>query len=547
MRFRLASAIVWAAGSARGCRAWRLIRSRFITWARHAGAAAIATCLLSACGGSSTTGQLQGQLQLANYAAHDLRDHWNDTTPVAEGLGLTDVPADQHAAILASIRQRIDTVVGGGAGQWRQAFADGNVEVVGARDGYVVARATGGPAGHLHIEFDFSRAPGVSSTNRVLLERAGKLWSRRIRNPFPDEPRTAVYWLYDEDGEVTERVEVTSDGLPIIVSEIDTRNSTGGVARGRELSSPRLGQVDLGTGTKDPGQRDRVPYIFGHEVGHAIGIAPNPDVPAWRAVVDFDAHAWIGPAATRVYGGPVPLQWLDAGRRPHPPGTRRATRDPAHIGACTSIMSYCAYDDHRTGIAGAGGKLTQPSELDFALLSDMGFDIAPKAVGDAPEFYSYGIWGSWSAFAVSAERRLPSPTEDWVRPRVGANGVAPDAPLAQAGLGGTATWEGMLIGVDTSTTALAPVTGDAALEVDLATLAGQARFEDLEKHVDGKTSAFGEGSIAYGVDVTGNAFQDAEQRVQGAFYGPGHQEMAGTVDDVPRNLLAAFGGQRNSN
>ena len=121
------------------------------------------------------TATLTGQGWLANDTAQDLHDHWNDTTPVAEGLDLTEVPADQHPAILATIQQRFDTVDDEDAEQWRKAFEDGRVELVGARDGYVVAEATGRPAGHLHIEFDLSRAPGVSSTNRILLERAGKL------------------------------------------------------------------------------------------------------------------------------------------------------------------------------------------------------------------------------------------------------------------------------------------------------------------------------------------------------------------------------------
>ena len=532
------------------------------TWTRHAGAATIATCLLSACGGSSSptatsdipadTATLTSQGWLANDTAQDLRDHWNDTTPVAEGLGLTEVPANQHAAILATIQQRFDTVDDEDAEQWRKAFEGGRVELVGARDGYVVAKATGGPAGHLHIEFDLSRAPGVSSTNRVLLERAGKLWSSRIRNPFPDEPWSEQITVYGPDGTVTDRIDVTTDGLLIQVSQSDAENSSGGptyvsLTPDASLSMPRLGNVYLAADTRDPQKRDRIPHILAHEIGHALGVVPEPQHPAWERIVDFDAHQWTGPAATAVYGGPVPLQWLDKDRKAHPPGTPGTTRDPAHPGACTSVMSYCGYSDPGTGLPDAGGKLTQPSELDFALLSDMGFDIAPKEVGDAPEFYSYGVWGSWSGFAVSAERMLPSPTQDWVRTRAGHDGIAPDTALADTGLSGTATWEGLLIGIDTSTTALAPVTGDAALEVDLATLAGQARFDDLETHVDGETSAFGQGSLAYAIDVTGNAFQDAQHRVQGAFYGPGHQEMAGTVDDAARSLLGAFGGQRIAN
>ena len=116
------------------------------TWTRHAGAATIATCLLSACGGSSSptatsdipadTATLTSQGWLANDTAQDLRDHWNDTTPVAEGLGLTEVPANQHAAILATIAATLRTPsTSEDAEQWlaKPSRAGNGSSIVGAR------------------------------------------------------------------------------------------------------------------------------------------------------------------------------------------------------------------------------------------------------------------------------------------------------------------------------------------------------------------------------------------------------------------------------
>ena len=58
----------------------------------------------------------------------------------------------------------------------------------------------------------------MSSTNRVLLERAGKLWSRRTRNPFPDEPWSEQHHgLQRQTAPVTGTViDVTTDGLHFI-------------------------------------------------------------------------------------------------------------------------------------------------------------------------------------------------------------------------------------------------------------------------------------------------------------------------------------------
>lgn len=93
---------------------------------------------------------------------------------------------------------------------------------------------------------------------------------------------------------------------------------------------------------------------------------------------------------------------------------------------------------------------------------------------------------------------------------------------------------------------LPPVFGDAELEVNLATLQGAARFSNLAVVVENVSHSFRRSSLQYAIDVTGNSFSDANGHINGSFYGPAHEEMAGILDDrTPSvNLLAGFGGKR---
>ena len=113
--------------------------------------------------------------------------------------------------------------------------------------------------------------------------------------------------------------------------------------------------------------------------------------------------------------------------------------------------------------------------------------------------------------------------------------------------GGSVTWSGSLLGVDLSSGgAFAPVAGQAALAVDLATLDGQATFDQLRVSTPDAAVPFRRPSLSYAIAVEGNAFADTAGRVQGGFYGPAHEEMAGTLNDRTAGveLLAGFGGRR---
>ena len=116
-------------------------------------------------------------------------------------------------------------------------------------------------------------------------------------------------------------------------------------------------------------------------------------------------------------------------------------------------------------------------------------------------------------------------------------------------LQGSATWVGRLIGL---TPAAHAVAGDADLTVRLATLAGSMDFTNLEAWTAGAPpgavgtgAQWGDGSLGYTITVLGNRFVQTGGDagvVTGAFFGPNHESMAGTLRRT--DLAAGFGGQR---
>ena len=194
----------------------------------------------------------------------------------------------------------------------------------------------------------------------------------------------------------------------------------------------------------------------------------------------------------------------------------------------------------------------EPNELDFAYMADIGWEVLDAATAREPEVYGYGAWAEHSAWGVGVERILGAvPTSrndiahhDWLQASADAFGTAPDTAFvdAFAGQTGKATWTGSLLGVDTGRAMLPPVFGNAELEIQLASLEGTARFDDLKSAVDEALRPFRIASLTYGIAVVDNGFADASGVLSGGFFGPAHNEMAGTLDDPEWNLLAGFGG-----
>ena len=173
----------------------------------------------------------------------------------------------------------------------------------------------------------------------------------------------------------------------------------------------------------------------------------------------------------------------------------------------------------------------------------------------------YNDWGEWSdtsfhlmgqsedetmSFGVVLFNGLPQP---W------ANGALPNSHLADnKGLFGTATWDGALLGFSGPS----PLLGSAQLEVQLATLANpdseqDLRFRDItfvnRLESDSPDRWFHDRDIDYRVTITGNGFINVKDEgyeqghVTGAFLGPEHEHMGGTVKRT--DMVGAFGGTRD--
>ncbi len=476
-----------------------------------------------------------------NSNAADLLDTWSDLAPLRQALGLAQVPTPD----LAARKQRLQALFAAhdAAGESPTRFRNidpAELKIVGERDGITYAHWKGGPAGGLDIDFYWEFAPGFSARERAMVERAGKEWAYRLDDTI-DGPhtRTAGWRLPTSDELVTE--DIHSKDLTIIMYTSDGHLSSGGTWLEdvtEDAYKPWLGTLHIVDNDRRRGDA-WFRHIAAHEIGHNLGFTAYLSERAPPAILryfDFANGVFNGPASVRANGGrPVPFQRLDANRRLVPPGTPGAEVDYGHPAPCPAILSYC------------GDPVTTPHELDFALLDDIGFSVRPASVRNEPETYGYGAWGEWSAWSVGVARLLRG-TADVLVASADAFGVAAAATLVEnADLTGTVSWSGSLLGVDLArNAAFAPVTGSVALTVDLATLDGQTRFDNLRVGTRNGDAPFRHTSLSYAIDVDGNSFADAAGHVKGGFFGPAHQEMAGRLDDrTPGvDLLAGFGGER---
>ena len=193
-----------------------------------------------------------------------------------------------------------------------------------------------------------------------------------------------------------------------------------------------------------------------------------------------------GPKSVAEHGGPVPFQWLDADRRPVPTGT--GTVDCGYLGVCSMVMSYAV------GICGNSREKYEPNEL------DVGWEVLDAATARESEVCGYGAWAEHSAWGVDVERIL---------------GAIP--------------------------TSRNDITHHDWLQAS-ADAFGTARFDELMSAIDEDLHPLRVPSLTYGITVVDNDFADASGVLSGGFFGPAHDEMAGTIDDPQRNLLAGFGG-----
>ena len=525
--------------------------------------------LLAACGGGGSGGgsptaqpmepDTGVSFSRANPTGEDLLDHWNQADAAQAALGLTTANVSRGA--IGSLLNRADSAREDSRALMRNADP-ARLETIGEANGITYGTWQDGPAGTLNMQLDWSQAASLSAERRGDFERATKVWTYRLNEDFParqvpaHEDYTYMLFEYDEPQ--------TADDMLIAV-ELATWNNSHDVAGGNYFEwSERngdletwFGHIQIPPGIMQEYQSDFHWYmhVITHELGHTLPTNPaydeqyglRPNQGRYEAYLDIENGTFNGPNAMAANGGnPVPYQWIDEDYRPVAPNTPGARIDFGHIGPCDSIMSYCNPGDRVR---------LKPSELDFAILQDLGYDLLSASEADEPEVYGYGAWATYSAWGAGVERIIDYRgtganlrITDRLSAHVDAFGTAPGMSFADAsaGMTGSATWTGALLGVDIGRAMLPPVFGDAAMTVDLADLDGTLAFSNLTTAIDGEVHDFRRRSLDYAITVTGNGFGDGNGIVQGSFYGPGHEEMAGVLDDRSSgvNLIGGFGGVR---
>ena len=282
------------------------------------------------------------------------------------------------------------------------------------------------------------------------------------------------------------------------------------------------------------------------------------DTESYGAYTDEEAGTWTGPNVVAVHGGPAPFQdnadpktWVDGERDPE-----ASQFDFQHSGVCVSLMAYCRQN--------AALPAVLPHAIDFAFLADLEVTVAEET--DRPETYGLAGWTDHAGFTVSVARDLqvgfadPQPyydgaANDWqtlevldllhvgvdVFGRRSAGGLLQS--FSEEGAEATVRYAGGLIGAAIDRAWLPPVTGAASLAVNLGTLDGRASFTSLTVHTEGTPGVFAGGRLHYPFELSANALvgTTAGSTLRADFYGPQHQDVAGTLHDPGAGLLAGFG------
>ena len=198
----------------------------------------------------------------------------------------------------------------------------------------------------------------------------------------------------------------------------------------------------------------------------------------------------------------------------------------------------CAWRESTTGISGS----LSLNDLEFssgssrAILTKNGITVLE---GQAEDIEAYGAWMDHAAFAVQSERTTSQGIAVTGRYGIAGGdltGIQPDM---------AATWRGLMVGTPRDGALRGNVLqGDAALTYTLTDNSLDAAFTDIRNLDTGaahptSTLRFDDVPVAhdgtYKAGLTGN-------RIQGGFYGPGHAEAAGIVEQS--GIVGAFGAKR---
>lgn len=521
--------------------------------------------------GTGTGGQSVSLRPRNNVQADDLLDRWGRRNLEAVSGQLLQVTESE--ADVAGFQALLEAAQRRGAESPAPGLQDGDaVTALGQRLGVHYGRWSGGAADTLSIEFDLRYAPADMRSDgsfRAALERAGKMWSRRLGDTWQEWERSAGESkgrLIESGGADGRNVLVgpygeTSTGLVIYVTGVDLPGDLAGVAGTRSVRpgdawEPHTGAIAFDRDfVAEAGEADLFRTMV-HEVGHVLGSwSGGRDMQRYASFTDFGSGTWTGPNVVRVHGRSAPFQDRDDTTGWHygerSPDARNF--DFGHSGICTSIMAYCS---NTAGIHGL-----EPAEVDFAFLRDLGLTTTPRS--QRPETYGLAGWMDHSAFTLSVSREfdvsLAYPqsryfangarwqdlsTTDILWAEAAALGSPSSGSLAGSyPLRGTVRWSGGLLGTAVDYRGLPPVYGDANLSIGLEDMTGKASFTSLRTSYGGTGDVFGEGSLHYPIAVEDNGIRGSTPgaTLAAGFYGPRHREVAGTLDDSRAGLLASFG------
>ena len=467
-----------------------------------------------------------------------------------------------------------------------------DIEIIGSRDGITYGQWKGGPAGTLDIDFYWGFSPQTEEDTRVRFERAGKAWSYRILDDFGEHiARRGSDTAEGRQTSANFPEDIAIDDLLIVVHTRTGPTAGGPVQSEFERSTlhptgdfePWLGGIYV----TNPNNAFMTSIsTTAHEIGHVLGVSNASNLfPHF-----VEGTSWTGPATVAANGG-MAMPFRCGGYATESAGQScEQGADFAHLSGHRSIMSY-----ERAGgtLALADPKFVNflseydqgfnpdpnelVSEIDFGFLDDIGYEILDGDTASQPETYGYGAWGRYSAWGIGVERVLYRDVatvvvpgekvhldhgeeftfgppggeyffQDELRVSADALGTEPSALFGatHGGLTGSASYSGTLLGTDIGQSHLPPVIGDFDLSVDLSNLRGIAQFSNLAVLTNNAGKSFRRPSLEYGIDVTENAIRDMDGYINGNFFGPSHEEVAGILHD-PRsavNLLAGFGGAR---
>ena len=500
------------------------------------------------------------ELPRANPMAADLLDHWGHrrVQGMVEGLSLGTAEPGADSADLKTLRTAAQN--DGSTPVVPDLRDDDDVRMLGSRHSITYGRWTGGPADSLSIEFDLSGAGPLMRDDpafQAMLERGGKAWSRRIVDTWAawerEEGDFKGFLVKDVDPVIRVWVGTggeISTGLEIDVRDEDLDGATGWAYGDFSWAGnswqPRFGSIEVDREYLQETYEARLFSTLTHEIGHTLGAwAGAHRTEDYAPYTDTEAGTWTGPNVVAIHGEPAPFR------------TKSDSEfDFGHSGVCTSLLAYCRHDQ---AIRPLG-----PQAIDFAFLADLGLTVTEET--DRPETYGLAGWTNNAGFTVSVSRDLQvhwadlqplNKLDDYRWPeleftdllRVGVDAFGhastgiPRLSHAEEAPYGKARYVGGLIGAALYRSGLPPVTGDATLAIDLDNLDGLASFTSLSVYPEGAREIFGSGSLHYPFEVSDNAIlgTDTRSTLNAEFFGPGHEDVAGTLRDPRAGLLASFG------